>query len=67
MKRNRLLFIAALLLLAVGAWYAFQPSQTPPSQPPLVTLTSVNFANAFYSVLNSDTNAVRLVLLVSPT
>lgn len=67
MKRNRWFLVVVLALLAVGTWYAFQPSHTPGSQPPLVTLNSANFSVSFYSALNRYSRDTRLVLLLSPT
>lgn len=66
MKRNRLLLAAILLLLAFGAWQAFQPSHTPAPQPAITKLTQQNFSQ-FKSSFNHDTGSVRLVLLLSPT
>jgi len=67
MKLRSWLFLILVLVLVLAIFYAFQPSKTPSPQPPLVTLTSANFADSFYGALKASTGDVRLVLLVSPT
>jgi hypothetical protein len=54
--------ILFLLLVPVG----FGPRQTPAGQPPLATLRPADFS-AFQQAFNDATNAVRIVVLLSPT
>jgi hypothetical protein len=56
-----------IALLAVGMyWYYWGSSRTPPSQPPLTSLTPSNL-DQFQRVFNDAADRVRLVLLLSPT
>lgn len=66
MKR-RVLYIVVTVIVALALLYAFEPSKTPSPQPPLITLSSADFDSSFYSALNRDSQANRLILLVSPT
>lgn len=65
MKRLLAIIVAAMAGLVI--LYAFQPSHTPPPQPPLITLNSANFNSSFYGALNSNSRAAHLILLLSPT
>lgn len=67
MKRRRVLYIVVTVIVVLALLYAFEPSNTPSPQPPLVTLSSADFGSSFYSALNRDPQANRLILLVSPT
>jgi len=67
MSKKRLIslaVIAALVLLA--GVYLWGPSSVPPGQPPLLALSSSNFAD-FEQAFDANTNEARLVLLLSPT
>ena len=67
MKKKRLIGIAVaavVVLLAVA--YLWGPSSVPPGQEPLVTLSNANFSD-FENAFDGDSDALRLVLLLSPT
>ncbi len=53
----------AVLIAARLAW---GPSHTPPGQPPLVAIRASNFSQ-LQNAFNSDTDKIRVVLLLSPT
>jgi hypothetical protein len=57
--------VAVVTLFLVAA-YLRMDSSTPPSQEPLATLTTANFA-AFEETFDKSTEGPRLVLLLSPT
>jgi hypothetical protein len=59
-----LALIAIVLLLA--AIYLWGPSSVPRGQEPLVTLSNINFSD-FENAFDRDSDAPRLVLLLSPT
>jgi len=56
--------IAVVLLLAVV--YLWGPSSVPPGQEPLIALSNTNFSD-FENDFDRDSDAPRLVLLLSPT
>jgi hypothetical protein len=56
--------IAVVLLLAVV--YLWGPSSVPPGQGPLIALSNTNFSD-FENAFDRDSDAPRLVLLLSPT
>jgi hypothetical protein len=68
MKMNKrvviLAAIAALLLFA--GLYLWGPSKTPPTQKPLLTLSTANFSE-FEATFDEPADAPRMVLLLSPT
>ncbi len=68
MKMNKrvviLAAIAALLLFA--GLYLWGPSKTPPTQKPLLTLSTANFSE-FEAIFDEAADAPRMVLLLSPT
>ncbi len=68
MKMNKrvviLAAIAALLLFA--GLYLWGPSKTPPTQKPLLTLSTANFSE-FEATFDEAADAPRMVLLLSPT
>jgi hypothetical protein len=68
MKMNKkiviLAAVAAILLFA--GLYLSRPSKTPPTQKPLLTLSTANFSE-FEAEFDEATDAPRLVLLLSPT
>ena len=57
--------IVAIVLLAAG-FYLWGSSQTPPGQPPLVSLNQSNAAD-FQQAFNAAAADMRIVLLLSPT
>ncbi len=59
-----LAMIAVVLLLAVV--YLWGPSSVPPGQEPLIALSNTNFTD-FENAFDRDSDAPRLVLLLSPT
>ncbi len=59
-----LAMIAVVLLLAVV--YLWGPSSVPPGQEPLIALSNTNFSD-FENDFDRDSDAPRLVLLLSPT
>ncbi len=52
-------------LLALG-WHLYGGAKVPAGQPPLVSLTSTNFAQ-LRTAFNAASGEVRIVLLLSPT
>jgi len=58
------------VLITVGllalAWHFYGGANVPAGQPPLASLTSVNF-DQFRTAFNTASGAVRIVLLLSPT
>lgn len=56
--------IAVVLLLAVV--YLWSPSSVPPGQELLIALSNTNFSD-FENAFDRDSDAPRLVLLLSPT
>jgi hypothetical protein len=67
MNTRRAIFwaaVAVFLLLAIV--YLWGPSKAPPGQQPLLTLSSTNFSD-FQKAFDAESDAVRLVLLLSPT
>lgn len=66
MKRRLVLAVAFALLLLLGAAYLWGPSQTPPTQKPLFTLSAANFRE-FETAFDEGADAPRLLLLLSPT
>ncbi len=67
MKKKRVIVlavIAVVLLLAVV--YLWGPSSVPPGQEPLVTLSNANLSD-FENAFDGNSDALRLVLLLSPT
>jgi hypothetical protein len=64
-KRGVLLAVTAPFVLMV-ALYLWGPSSVPPGQEPLVALSNANFSE-FENAFEGDSDASRLVLLLSPT
>lgn len=64
-KRIVIAGMAGILLLLLAAYF-WGPSSVPQGQPPLLTLTPENF-DEFESAFDGDSDASRLVLLLSPT
>ena len=66
MKRSVILVgVAAVVLLSAIA-YLWGPSSVPAGQERLVTLSNTNL-NEFAAAFDADSNAPRMVLLLSPT
>lgn len=63
-KRTFWLIVAILFLAAV--FYLWGSNQTPPGQPPLVSLNQSN-AREFQQAFNATAADTRIVLLLSPT
>ncbi len=66
MKKRAALLAATAILVLLAAVYLWGPSSVPPSQGPLVTLTSANFSE-FENAFDHDADVPRLVVLLSPT
>jgi hypothetical protein len=64
-NRAKALTVAAILALLAAA-YLWGPSAAPPGQEPLTTLSSANF-DSFQNAFDGDSDAPRMVLLLSPT
>ena len=64
-KRAAVLTVIAVLVLS-AAVYLWGPSSVPRGQEPLVALSSANFSD-FEKAFDGDSDASRLVLLLSPT
>lgn len=57
---------AAAAFLMLASFYLWGPAKVPPGQEPLLTLSNANFGD-FEKAFDADSNAPRLVLLLSPT
>ena len=66
MKKRTIALAVVAVLVLLCAWYLWGPSHVPPGQDPLVSLTNTNFSE-FERAFNADSDAPRLVLLLSPT
>jgi hypothetical protein len=65
--KKRVVILAALAALPFSAGlYLWGPSTTPPTQKPLLTLSTANFSE-FGAAFDEGAGAPRLVLLLSPT
>ena len=64
-KKIVILAAVASFLLFTGL-YVWGPTKTPPTQKPLLTLSTANFSE-FEAEFDEVTDAPRLVLLLSPT
>ncbi len=64
-KRAGLLIVIAAFLL-LGAVYLWGPSSVPSGQAPLAALSNADFGE-FESAFDTEADAPRLVLLLSPT
>jgi hypothetical protein len=68
-KRTRLTFGVAGLVVALAAvflWFRAAPGEAPPNQPAVVSLDSTAL-QALKADFNRDVEAVRLIVLLSPT
>jgi hypothetical protein len=67
MTKNRAVVLAIVaIVLLLAAMYLRGPSSVPPGQEPLVALSNANFSD-FENAFDRDSDASRLVLLLSPT
>jgi hypothetical protein len=66
MKKRTIVLTVVAVLVLLCAWYLWGPSHVPPGQDPLVSLTNTNFSE-FERAFDGDSDAPRLVLLLSPT
>lgn len=65
--KKRAVGFAAIAILVLLAWtYLRGHSRVPPGQEPLVALSNTNFSE-FENAFDADSDAPRLVLLLSPT
>lgn len=69
-KRTRLTFgvagLVVVLLVASLLWVRLAPGEAPPDQPAVVTLDASTLP-AFRGEFKRDPDAVRLIVLLSPT
>jgi hypothetical protein len=67
MKRKAVVILAALgaLLFFTGVYF-WGPSKTPPTQKPLLRISTANFSE-FEAAFDETPDAPRIVLLLSPT
>jgi hypothetical protein len=66
-RKKRVVILGALAALVLFAGvYLWGPSNTPPTQKPLLTLSRANFSQ-FEDAFDEAIDAPRLVLLLSPT
>lgn len=67
MTKKRVIVLALIaVVLVLAAMYVWGPPSVPPGQKPLVALSTANFS-AFENAFERDSDAPRLVLLLSPT
>ncbi len=66
MKKRAALLAATAILVLLAAVYLWGPSSVPPGQETLVALSGANFSE-FENAFDRDSDAPRLVLLLSPT
>jgi hypothetical protein len=66
MNKKAVVLAAPAALVLLAALYLWGPSSVPPGQEPLVALSNTNFSD-FENAFEGDSDAPRLVLLLSPT
>jgi len=66
MKKRAVIVAVIALVLLLAALYLWGPSAVPAGQEPLAVLSSADLRE-FTSVFDGDTEALRMVLLLSPT
>lgn len=64
--KRAIVWAAAAVFLVFASFYLWGPAKVPPGQEPLLTLSNANFSD-FERAFDADSNAPRLVLLLSPT
>lgn len=64
-KKVTLIAVVALLVILAGV-YMWRPSSAPPGQEPLTILSAANVSE-FAAAFDADSDAPRMVLLLSPT
>jgi hypothetical protein len=65
-KKKVIVLALTAIVLLLAAIYLWGPSSVPRGQEPLVTLSNINFSD-FENAFDRDSDAPRLVLLLSPT
>jgi hypothetical protein len=58
--------VASLAVLLIALYFFYGGHQTPPGQPPLLSLNQANFS-ALADAFNAAPRSVRLIALLSPT
>ena len=67
MTKKRVIVLPLIaVVLVLAAMYLWGPSSVPAGQEPLVALSNTNFST-FENAFDRDSEAPRLVLLLSPT
>lgn len=66
MKKRAIGFTGIAIVVLLAVVYLWGPSSVPLGQEPLTALSSANF-NDFENAFDADSDAPRLVLLLSPT
>ncbi len=66
MTRKRIVWLMVAIVVLAAIFYLWGSSQTPPGQPPLVSLNEANLAD-FQQSFNAASDKTRIVLLLSPT
>ena len=67
MTKTRAIVLAVIaIVLLLAAMYLWGPSSVPQGQEPLITLSNTGFSD-FENAFDRDSDAPRLVLLLSPT
>jgi len=66
MKRRAILVVLVAVVLLFVIAYLWGPSSVPAGQERLVTLSNANLSE-FAAAFDSESNAPRMVLLLSPT
>lgn len=66
MKQSAIVLTAIAILALLSTVYLRRPSSVPPGQEPLVVLSNANVSE-FENAFDGDSDAPRLVLLLSPT
>jgi hypothetical protein len=65
-KKRLILFLVFLVVALFIAAYLWGPSTVPAGQEALLTLSDTNFSQ-FQNAFDTDSDGLRLVLLLSPT
>jgi hypothetical protein len=65
--RNRVIILTVLgALLVIGSWWRFGGHETPPGQPPLLTIDTAGLAT-IKSAFNEASDRTRAIVIISPT
>jgi hypothetical protein len=65
-KKSVIVLAVTAVVLLLDVVYLWGPSAVPPGQEPLIALSNTNFSD-FENAFDTDSDAPRLVLLLSPT